>query len=351
MPQAHQKIFMTCSINVARFALLMLFIVLFGSGRALAQDIKPERPTNPWTGCPRRPPTQRNHAERSSAAISRGTLQTETEDRDFEVEVYLFLGNKARDDGNIIEAKKQYAQALTIKKNEWRAHYGLGNVLFDEARLKNSVNKSSVDKAIAEYKLAVRDSEDDKEKKPAELAELYSDLAEAYLLIGENSEAQKAIDAALKIDPRSASAIRRQGNKFFVQNKFNDAIGKYKESLAIEPDNAYTHQALAAAYFSLNRFDEAIQEYKEAARVRPNDLSVYEIVAEAYYQKQFWKDASEWFSKAAVERNPRLADVRYKLIFSYYKSGNLAEARQEYEKLRPTNPDKARDLKQLFPDL
>jgi protein O-GlcNAc transferase len=327
--------------------------VLFGNKTTLAQRrVQVDPPSNPPAVCPCCPQPSHHHAENLTSTLNSDSSQSSTQDRNFEIEVYIFLGNKARDAGKYDEAEKQYRRALSIDPHEWRAHYGLGNILLDQAREKEPINKSSVDKAIAEYNLAVQYSKD---KSKAELAKLHSDLAEAYLSIGETSKAQESVNTAIRLNSNSASAIRRQGNIYFVQQKFEDAIREYKRSLDIEPDNIFTHEALGAAYFSLkpSEFENAIQQYKEAVSLRPDYIMGYENIGEAYYQKGDWKNASEWLSKAVVERNPHLEEVRYKLIYSYCRSGQRNAAREQYEKLKKSNPNssKVSELKRLCPDL
>jgi tetratricopeptide (TPR) repeat protein len=265
-------------------------------------------------------------------------LPSPTPDHSFEVEVYLFLGNQARAAGKLDEAKSNYEQVLSIDRNEWRAHYGKGNVLFDEAFLPRTASRvpeppnAKMNAAIAEYKEAVKLSEAVKEEEKDEVAELYSDLAQAYLHIEDQSSSLAWVNQALKLNPASASAVRRLGNSYFGHD-YNEAVKKYKESLRLEPDNALTHQALGAAYNLLEKPDLATREFEEVVRLRPDYLKGYENLGRIYSANKKYNEAIGSFKKA-LAINPNSNQARYDLILTYILLRDMNSARAQFELLR-----------------
>ncbi|HEY0003357.1 MAG TPA: tetratricopeptide repeat protein [Pyrinomonadaceae bacterium] len=350
MPAWRRKLFIRDALNLAIF-IPFIFIFIFGVQGASADGIVPlaERPTNPRSGCRARTggtPRHNHHAERQAATTIPNPLPSATPDPAFEVEVYIFLGNEARDAAKYEEANRHYRQVLTIKPNEWRAHYGLGNVLFDQALLPDQsaeAKQSLMTRAVEEYLRAAQLSVEDREKEDAEVSELYSDLAQAYLHLGDRTKAQEAVNRAIELNPRSASATRRLGNIYFVQRNYDEAIRKYCEALQIEPDNALTHRALGAAYYASNNTERALNEFKEVVRLRPDYVKGYEDIGRVYFDRRSYRDAIEPFRKA-LELNPRLLDARYNLALSYCQSGDKASAQRESDLLRQSDPARASQL-------
>jgi tetratricopeptide (TPR) repeat protein len=332
------------SVRLAIFFSLSIF-VLSGNTQVFGQQRVPvDPPRPPRAGCVRSCPT-RHHVAATPGGVFSEALQAVPQDRDFEVEVYLFLGNKARAAGDYPEAKIQYEKVLSLKSDEWRANYGLGNVFFDLAF--KGEGPTSMNKAIDEYNKAAKAAASDPTADKIERAELHSDLAQAYLQRGRIPEAQESVRAALELNRNSASAIRRGANILQVERKFDEAIRDYKKSLAIE-DNALTRRALGAAFYASKEFDNALTEFKRAVRLRPDYETGYADLREYFSRERKHTEALKEFTEALV-RNP--AEAHYGLAVAYSALGDKAAAQKEYDKLKTVNAKKAADLKRELPSL
>lgn len=308
--------------------------------------------TGPGTSpTPRPTPRRSNHGGDdydSASAIMPGPDPdlNETSAQIDEIEGLLLAGNNARDTGRYDEADRKYRQILNIKRNEWRAYYGLANVLFDRATIDGFINQQIMADAVKEYERAVENSPFDPQLKNEELAELYSDLGEAYLTRNNGearSKAKDAINKAIELNPRSSSAQRRLGNRYFVERRFEDAIRQYQVALDIAPNDYLNHAALGAAYSEKKRYDDSIKEYKEVVRLSPQSEEAYEYIGDAYVAKRQYAASIEWFRKAA-EIAPDNPEPQFKLALSYYNSGDLASAQREAERLYTIDRKRARDL-------
>jgi tetratricopeptide (TPR) repeat protein len=376
------KIFVRSRIPVKIGWLLLSFI--FSHTVASAEGIQPniaDRTSNARNHRCSCGPTRRHHTDSVSLSINSGLSQSQILDPSFKIEAYLFVGNQARDEGQYVEAKRHFGQMLAIDPNEWRAHYGLGNVSFDEAFLARDRNepvaksKSLMDNAIKEFNLAVdavnlNNESDEQEKR--EVAELYSDLAQAYLQKSDFANAQKWVDKALELNRGCASAIRRQGSIYLSQYlvnhneaKLNQALNKYDASLQIESENPLTHRARGAAYFqkfwktfSVNSqmtefFDKALAEFRKALALKPSFVAAYIDIGQSYFETRQYRQAIDPYRKA-LELNPLLAARRAELINSYCKLGDRASALREYEALKQLEaqkriiPGTARQLESLI---
>ncbi|MDQ1727951.1 MAG: protein O-GlcNAc transferase [Pyrinomonadaceae bacterium] len=340
MLKLHRKII---SVGATRFVpiLALGILLLVANTAAFAQNVSlAERPRNPRTGC--RQHSNHNHAEPAPKRTPTNLLQDSTKDSSFEVEVYLFLGNKARDAGQSAEATRNYNYVLwKLDGKEWRAHYGLGNVLFDEAFLPANPTQplgrahATMNKAIAEYQEAVKLSSPIKQDEREEVSELYSDLAQAYLHTENESLALTWANRALQLYPNSASATRRVGNVYFSTDKAR-AIEKYKESLKLEPNNALTHRALGAAYFLLNQNDLAVKQFKEVIGLRPDYLVGYQDLARALVASGQFSEAAGTY-ETAIKLKPSEITVRYELALTYLQMQDTESAKRQYVILKGLN--------------
>lgn len=357
MSNLHNRRLARVGLDLALVASSVL-IVFFANVVAFAAP-RPTHypPSNPPAGC-RNTSGCHNHVG-GAVGTANGSLQSLTTEQSFEVEVYLFLGNKARDAGNYDEAIKHYRHVLDLNDKEWRGHYGLGNVSFDksfsETDEPSSVGAASMADAIAEYKRAAILGKQNKADN-AELAELYSDLAEAYLHRGMLPEAKASVATALLLNSGSASAVRREGNIYFAENRFDDAIAKYIASLTIDSKNGLTHEALGAAYIQkiqpgTTYEQQALSEFQKAVRFKPDYIFGHETLGEFYFRRNRFTEAIEPY-KQALRLNPNLLFTRARLVLAYYHAENYDAARREFAALKARSPAKANELRpELRPHL
>jgi tetratricopeptide (TPR) repeat protein len=67
-----------------------------------------------------------------------------------------------------------------------------------------------------------------------------------------------------------------QGNAYFAQERYQEAIDAYKQAIQIEPDYAEAHYYLGLVYGKQERYQEAINAFKQAIQIKPD-------YAEAHY--------------------------------------------------------------------
>jgi tetratricopeptide (TPR) repeat protein len=135
---------------------------------------------------------------------------------------------------------------------------------------------------------------------------LHEAAAASYLLLGQNDRAMAHLEAALRLDPRSAEANynlglalaseRRLGEAserfaralvlqpdhvasrvnlgvmLRAQGRFDDAILQLRRALEIDASNATAHTNLAGALASEGRVRDAIAEYRSALRIKPDSI-------------------------------------------------------------------------------
>lgn len=194
------------------------------------------------------------------------------------------LGGLLENQGNIVEAEKQYRQAVHLKNPPTKALYNLGMILakqnnFDEAieLLKGARTASPGDEDIhydLALALAVRG---DDEGAIAELRETvrieplytkaYYNLAVLLVRKGQISEAVAFLRAAINADPLFAKAHYQLGVMLAQSGAYEEAIGSYREALRIAPGMVEAHESLGKLLVRMGRTDEGVKHLEEATRL------------------------------------------------------------------------------------
>jgi Flp pilus assembly protein TadD len=91
------------------------------------------------------------------------------------------------------------------------------------------------------------------------------DVRLGFLLLkkGAPDEAQLLFAEALKLSPRSHSALTGEGIVLARKGELRKAEQTLKEALAQNPNPVRAHYELGVVYEKLGEFDKALQEYKE----------------------------------------------------------------------------------------
>ena len=75
--------------------------------------------------------------------------------------------------------------------------------------------------------------------------------------------------------PLSADDWEKQGDKFFTQRAYDEALKAYHRAIEIVNNKATTWLALGDTYFALQRYKEALMAYDQAMYLNPNDPQVW----------------------------------------------------------------------------
>jgi tetratricopeptide (TPR) repeat protein len=127
---------------------------------------------------------------------------------------------------------------------------------------------------LAEAKRVARRILTDKPKHTAALHLLGVALSQQ----GNHTEGLRFIDAALQIEPESASIHNSRGNVLVASQRLEEALAAFEKSIALSPQYALALSNLGNVYQELGRFDHAILSYDKAIALTPDD-------AEALYNR------------------------------------------------------------------
>lgn len=92
-----------------------------------------------------------------------------------------------------------------------------------------------------------------------------------------------------------ANEKKLEGNKFFEEGKFNEALQKYNESLEFDDENVAVHTNKAGCYIRLNDNENALKSCQAAKKIDPKWIKSYFREGEAYLAMKEYGDAAASF--------------------------------------------------------
>lgn len=126
-------------------------------------------------------------------------------------------------------------------------------------------------------------------------------------------DAKKAAAAAAVQGNQEAIKLKEEGNEFYKQRKFDEAMAKYDAAVALEPKNSTFLLNRTAVYFEKQEYDTCIAECEKALEhVREHNKNDYQLVGKLLTRQAFcnqklkkYDEAIAIYKKALVEwRNP-----------------------------------------------
>ncbi|XP_004349536.1 hypothetical protein CAOG_02783 [Capsaspora owczarzaki ATCC 30864] len=72
-----------------------------------------------------------------------------------------------------------------------------------------------------------------------------------------------------------ADAQRAEGNRHFMEERFDEAIRRYNEAMALDPDNAKLYTNRSLCYIKLKQWDEAASDARTAIRLDKSSVKAH----------------------------------------------------------------------------
>lgn len=201
---------------------------------------------------------------------------------------YIELGNQYATDGLYREAVEQYKRALRIDRGDLESHRMLGIVYVK----------------IGRYRLAIRHLE-------FIIDDIYTDFEANYYL---------------------AEAYR-------TQDRYGDAIFRYKVALSSDNNNQLALKALAWSYYKIRYYRAALSTINKLEKTNSNDVQVAIIMARVLnkmgYHKKALNRARQQLLNATKFQLPYLKSVIGDI---YLSSGDLAKAEESFREALKDQP-------------
>ena len=195
------------------------------------------------------------------------------------------------------------------------AHYLLGYALY-------RTNKPA--DSLAEYTAAAH------LRKPA--ANDIAAVAMDYVLLHDESDADKWLTMAIKWEPQNATYWYFLGRTKYNENRFEEAILAFEECLRIHPRDVRAEYNLGLSYVGLGRTDEAESAYRAAIAwqqgIEREDPQPYLDLGSLLVEKNQLTHALELLKKA-VAIDPQNPKIHEALGRAYETQGNFSAAEDE----------------------
>ena len=119
--------------------------------------------------------------------------------------------------------------------------------------------------------------------------------------------------------PYPALELYNQGNAFYEQKQYEQALRTFAEAVRLEPGNASFHSGRGRALYTLKRYQDALQAFEKAAQLEPAATS-------------YSKKIKEIRGQLKREEEARAQNKLKEDAASQYKQGNTFFSSKQYEK-------------------
>lgn len=172
---------------------------------------------------------------------------------------------------------------------------------------------------------------------------------EVKVSIAETTKIEVKLEKAQEIVELNLSEADRlflEGNKFYAEQKYSEAISKYKEAIKINPQQWAYHFNLGLAYKKMSQDDQALSAFRQAHALNPESFSANKELGESLAKIGHFDEARVYYEKATV-LNPEDVDTLYNLGICLINLGEPEKALLYFEKATSINKDYADAYYQL----
>lgn len=225
---------------------------------------------------------------------------------------------------NYKEAAAKYEEVVKSDPNYADAYFFLANSygnLYRPARQGEAENDSYLEKAIANYKLAVE--KEDSNPDP-ELGKRMKKLALDYLVdaygpdkLNDPTLAEPVVQQMIQMDPSDSQNYFMLAKLYEDNGAVDEAEAIFLKAKEVQPKNAQVYQQLAGFYQRQGQFDKLIEAVNQRAELEPNNPEAHYFIA-----TQYWDEAY---------RNTRLSETE--------KQDYTQKGLEEIEKALQLNPN------------
>jgi len=228
------------------------------------------------------------------------------------------ISQKYLDDGNYSEAIRYADEAICMNRNDECSWLLKGIVLIEIGRFREAANC---------FNEAIRLDKD--------YYEAYIQNCAALSAMGENRQAERNVDQALRIHPRSSYALGWKGFVAAMSGKHSTAIAHFKKALGTKEGikEGWIWSNLGDSYFDLGRYEEALDSYatafKEDNKNAGGIIGMARVISEVYGNRE---ESDKKFAEAML--------IDPNCVYSYWigfgveleKDGKSQEAMEYFNK-------------------
>ncbi|KRW98760.1 hypothetical protein PPERSA_03895 [Pseudocohnilembus persalinus] len=150
-----------------------------------------------------------------------------------------------------------------------------------------------------------------------------------------------------------ADKIKNEGNAFFKQKKYDQALEKYEQAIQKKPTELLYYNNKAACYIEKQELDKAQEEVEKALKIREEEhiydfkkaAKLYSRLGSIFERKQQFQSAIEYYNKSLLEEANQNVKIDLRRVEKLFK------IQQEKEYISPEKAEEANErAKVLFKD-
>jgi tetratricopeptide (TPR) repeat protein len=139
--------------------------------------------------------------------------------------------------------------------------------------------------------------------------------------------------AAMKKDPKLASAAINEGIALMTLQKLDEAKKALQTAIALDPNNPQAWYNLGLAQHAGNELEPALASFQRAVKLDPRDVDSYYFVGVCYQEmKEF--DKAIAILKQALVIDPLHASSEFAMARSLQRSGNTPDAKDHFKRFQ-----------------
>jgi len=165
-----------------------------------------------------------------------------------------------------------------------------------------------------------------------------NDLGAILYEKGQLDQAILRFRSSLAIQPGNAEAQNNLGSALAKKGQDNEAISQFRKALALRPSYAEAHRNLGNALLRKGQADEAILEFQQAVAIRPDLAELHATLANVLLQKGRLAEAILQFQET-LEIHPGDDQAHYNLGIALRQKGQPDEAMLQFQEAVAIRPE------------
>jgi tetratricopeptide (TPR) repeat protein len=151
------------------------------------------------------------------------------------------------------------------------------------------------------------------------------------------NEAIAALQNAIEIEPGLAVARIHLAQTLLAVGRAEQAMAEIKQAIELDPNDAHAYVGLGNVAGALRRYAEAIDAYKQATNLDPNYFGAYVNLGTVYGMTARFPESAEAFQQA-LRIEPKNADALNGLGIAQFRLGQYEEGIQTVKRAVRINP-------------
>lgn len=112
------------------------------------------------------------------------------------------------------------------------------------------------------------------------------------------------------------------GISLLGQQKFTEAVIKFREAIARNPQFSFSHHYLGSALFETGNFEEAKKSFLQAAKLNLHYAATYLYLGKIEAEKENWREAEKYYRRT-LELRPALSEAMFGLASVLTEIGEM----------------------------